>query len=235
MPEEAVAIGGSYVASAVFMDTLITIEVVSAEAKRRYAKRVQQAFGWFGHVEKLCSRFDENSELSRLSASPPGVPVTVSPLLFELVSFALSVARASGGAFDPTVGRAMEISGFNRNYLTGERKTSEAEALAGSSYRDILLDPAGRTVTLPRPLVLDLGAVAKGFAIDLAAEELRPLQGLRHQRRRRHPGARAQSRGRALAHRDQASPAAGYVDRYVYRFRCGRLHLRRLRTASAGR
>jgi thiamine biosynthesis lipoprotein len=137
---------------------------------------VQRAFGWFGQVERLCSRFDETSELSRLSASPAGVPVTVSPPLFELVSFALSVAQASNGAFDPTVGREMEMSGFNRNYLTGERKTSATEASAGSSYRDVLLDPVDRTVTLTRPFVLDLGAVAKGFAIDLAAEELRPFQ-----------------------------------------------------------
>jgi thiamine biosynthesis lipoprotein len=176
MLKEAVAIGGSYVASAVFMDTLITIEVVRPEARSGFAERVQQAFSWFGQVEKLCSRFDEDSELSRLSASPAGVPVTVSPPLFELVSFALSVARASGGAFDPTVGQAMEMSGFNRNYLTGERKTSETKASARSSYRDVLLCPADRSVTLTRPLVLDLGAVAKGFAIDLAAEELRPFQ-----------------------------------------------------------
>jgi FAD:protein FMN transferase len=176
MLKEAVATGESYVASAIFMDTLITIEVVRPEARTGYVERVQQAFGWFGQVEKLCSRFDETSELSRLSASPAGVPVTVSPPLFELVTFALSVARASGGAFDPTVGRDMEMSGFDRNYLTGERKTSVAEASSGSSYRDILLDPSDRTVTLARPLVLDLGAVAKGFAIDLAAEELKPFQ-----------------------------------------------------------
>jgi thiamine biosynthesis lipoprotein len=176
MLKEAVATGESYVVSAVFMDTLITIEVVRPEARIGCIDRVQRALGWFGRVEKLCSRFDENSELSRLSASPAGVPVTVSPLLFQLVSFALSVARASGGAFDPTVGRDMEMSGFNRNYLTGERKTSKTQTSAGSSYRDILLDTVDRTVTLTRPLVLDLGAVAKGFAIDLAAEELRPFQ-----------------------------------------------------------
>jgi thiamine biosynthesis lipoprotein len=176
MLKEAVATGESYVASAAFMDTLITIEVVRPKARSGYVERVQQAFGWFSQVEKLCSRFDENSELSRLSASPAGVPVTVSPPLFELVSFALSVAQASSGAFDPTVGHAMEMSGFKRNYLTGERKTSGTEASARSSYRDILLDPSDRTVTLTRPLVLDLGAVAKGFAIDLAAEDLRPFQ-----------------------------------------------------------
>src|SRR6185436_3666886 len=43
------------------------------------------------------------------------------------------------------------------------------------NYRDIHLDPGARTVTLNRPLVLDLGAVAKGLAVDLAAQELQPL------------------------------------------------------------
>ena len=46
---------------------------------------------------------------------------------------------------------------------------------AAVTYRDVALDPAGRTITLRRPLLLDLGAVAKGLAIDLAARELSPL------------------------------------------------------------
>jgi thiamine biosynthesis lipoprotein len=46
----------------------------------------------------------------------------------------------------------------------------------GADYRDIALDSGAGTVTLRRPLSLDLGAVAKGFAIDLAATELRPLR-----------------------------------------------------------
>jgi thiamine biosynthesis lipoprotein len=70
----------------------------------------------------------------------------------------------------------MQVLGFNRNYLTGETISSANEAGARCSYRDIELDPTNRTVTITRPLVLDLGAVAKGFAIDLAAEELKPLE-----------------------------------------------------------
>lgn len=45
-----------------------------------------------------------------------------------------------------------------------------------ASYRDVRLDAGRKTITLVRPLILDLGAVAKGLAIDLAARELRPFR-----------------------------------------------------------
>jgi thiamine biosynthesis lipoprotein len=44
------------------------------------------------------------------------------------------------------------------------------------SYRDVQLDPDRRTITLLRPLTLDLGAVAKGLAVDTAARELEPFK-----------------------------------------------------------
>ena len=44
------------------------------------------------------------------------------------------------------------------------------------SYRDVLLDPEQRTITLRRPLLLDLGAVAKGLAVDAAGRELEPFR-----------------------------------------------------------
>jgi thiamine biosynthesis lipoprotein len=174
MSEKAV-LPDRYVTSAIFMDTLVTIDVAEPGSTGDRAERVRDAFGWFAHVERVCSRFDRRSELSHLSASPIGVPISVSPLLFELIDFACSVARASDGAFDPTVGRAMETNGFNRDYLTGELTSSSIGAMSHCSYLDVLLDPGSRAVTLVKPLVLDLGAVAKGFAIDLAAEELRPF------------------------------------------------------------
>ena len=67
----------------------------------------------------------------------------------------------------------MHAHGFDRNYQTGEPTPAALTVEPSASYRDVLLDPKGRTVTLLQPLVLDLGAVAKGFAVDLAATELR--------------------------------------------------------------
>src|SRR5262249_8727663 len=91
-------------------------------------------------------------------------------MLFETVAIALEVARLSRGAFDPTIGAAQQRRGFDRNYITGQQLATAA--VTGGAYRDVRLDRRQRTITLRRPLLLDLGAVAKGFAIDLAALEL---------------------------------------------------------------
>jgi thiamine biosynthesis lipoprotein len=66
----------------------------------------------------------------------------------------------------------LEEKGFDRNYRTGARIATPMPSHQRASYHDVRLDPARHTITLRRPLVLDLGAVAKGLAIDLAAREL---------------------------------------------------------------
>jgi FAD:protein FMN transferase len=155
------------------MGTVVTIQVVRPAAGVSAA--IERAFGWFHEIEARLTRFDPQSELCQLTAQP-GVPVPASPILFEAVRFALMVAEVSRGAFDPTVGHRMESRGFNRNYRTGEIAATPPTAGAPVSYRDVHLDPDRRTITLGCPLLLDLGAVAKGLAIDLAARELAPFQ-----------------------------------------------------------
>ncbi len=99
----------------------------------------------------------------------------VSAILFEAVRFALMVAEESQGAFDPTVGHRMEARGFNREHRTGEVIRSAARSDTDVTYRDVELDPDRRTINLSRPMTLDLGAVAKGLAVDTAARELEPF------------------------------------------------------------
>ena len=69
-----------------------------------------------------------------------GEPISISTLLFSALDLSLEVAHLTGGALDPTVGRAMEHAGFNTNYLTGEQVTSPAFADSSANYRDIVLD-----------------------------------------------------------------------------------------------
>lgn len=161
------------------MGTVVTIEVVghdrSARARRTRDLAIERAFTWFDRVESVCSRFDATSELRRLSATT-GVDVVVSPMLFEAVRFAVAVAEETGGAFDPTVGARMEARGFNRDYRSGAVVGSSVSAEEPMTYRNVVLNESARSVRLERALVLDLGAVAKGLAIDMAVQELRPLE-----------------------------------------------------------
>jgi FAD:protein FMN transferase len=151
------------------MGTLVTIHVVRSGADADRA--IDRAFGWFLEIEARCTRFDERSELMQLTARA-GVPVPASAILYEAVQFALMVAEESGGAFDPTVGHSMETRGFNREHRTGQIVHTAITPVDDISYRDVQLDPDRKTITLLRPLTLDLGAVAKGLAVDTAAREL---------------------------------------------------------------
>jgi len=155
----------------VAMGTLLSIEVVRGAP----ADALDRAFGWFHEIEERCTRFNPASELMQLSTRI-GEPVSVSEILFEAVRFALTVAEETGGAFDPTVGHRMESRGFNREHRTGETVRSEGDFADDISYKDVHVDPESRAITLLRPLTLDLGAVAKGLAVDMAARELAPFR-----------------------------------------------------------
>ena len=167
-----------YLRTVMLMGTVVTIHVVGHGTGRQAIDRresVERALGWFHEVEACCTRFDVQSEAMQLT-SQVGIPVPVSAILYEAVQFALAVAEESGGAFDPTIGCAMESRGFNREYRTNRIVQTTLEPGIPPSYRDVRLDPDRKTITLARPLILDLGAVAKGLAIDMAARELKPFE-----------------------------------------------------------
>jgi thiamine biosynthesis lipoprotein len=160
------------------MDTVVTIRIAApANMASEFDPLVEQAFDWFDAVEAACSRFAMDSEVRQLAARV-GEPVVLSPILLAALTVALQVAEHTDGAFDPTIGYRLAAAGFDRDYRTGEPiKDSCPSELDGGTLADLHLDPLAGTVILDRPLLLDLGAVAKGLAIDLAAQELSALSG----------------------------------------------------------
>lgn len=157
-----------------FMDTVVDIQVVTRKSNDQTEAAIDRAFEAFRKVEHACSRFSQDSELME-ACRQIKTPVQISPFLFEPLKFALEVAKWTDGIFDPTVGKAMEDMGFNQHYLTEE--TVQSSSSDAATYRDIILNEQDRTLYLRKPLVIDLGAVAKGFAIDLAAHELNEFEG----------------------------------------------------------
>jgi FAD:protein FMN transferase len=162
----------AYRQSIAAMGTIVTIDVAGPAQDQ---DAVDRALDWFARIEECCTRFRPQSELLRLTAQS-GVAVPVSTLLFEALNFARTVAEETAGAFDPTVGAAMESRGFATDHRSGRTLQAHPVRDDAASYLDIVLDQERKTVTLRRPLVLDLGGVAKGLAIDMAARELAPLE-----------------------------------------------------------
>jgi len=150
------------------MSTTVSVQIVGAHPNAKTL--AAEALDWFRVVESTCSRFDPASELSLLCGTAPAW-MTVSPLLFEVLRVALAVSQASRGAFDPTVGAALQTRGFDTHWQTGARSTSRTD-LPHADWRDVSLDDATGRVRLHHALQLDLGAVAKGFALDLAARAM---------------------------------------------------------------
>lgn len=106
------------------------------------------------------SRFAKDSLVARVNREAGERWVRLDAETFELLSRCLAWTRASDGAFDVCVGRAMD-----------RLRAGETEPGAAGAFE---LDPERRAVRFTRPdSALDLGAIAKGFALDLAAASLR--------------------------------------------------------------
>jgi thiamine biosynthesis lipoprotein len=134
------------------------------------ARRLRRAERWLKAFETRFSRFQPLSELSRLNSSA-GNPFVASPQLFRLVEAALLAAQTHDGLFDPTVLSHLVASGYDRSFdlVPPVRKTSDGPSRRHFTWRDVSMDLATRTITLPEGCGIDLGGIGKGFAVDAMA------------------------------------------------------------------
>lgn len=134
----------------------------------------EEALEEIERLEAQLSLFRPSSEIAHLNARAAKEPVRVTPGLFALLRHAQKLHEESGGTFDPTIAPLVQCWGFmggsGRVPLPGE--LAEARGRVGMSL--IHLNPDDFTVRFAREgVMLDLGAIGKGFAIERAAELLR--------------------------------------------------------------
>lgn len=125
-------------------------------------------------VDSLMSNYRPESEISRLNAGAGGPSQRVSPQTMHVLRRARELWRISGGRFDPTVGPLVRAWGFygDSGRVPPRAELDSLRALVG--YGRVDLDSITRTVRLPAPgTSLDLGGIAKGYALDLARAALR--------------------------------------------------------------
>jgi len=131
-------------------------------------------FSRIREIENRMSAYLAETDIARVNAAAGKAPVRVNDDVFEVVERAVYYAELSGGAFDPTIGTLTSIWGIGGN---NPRVPSQAEidaVLPLVNWRNIELDRERRSVFLKQPgMVLDLGAIAKGYAADEAAAIIR--------------------------------------------------------------
>lgn len=116
-------------------------------------------------IDELMSTYKPTSQVSIVNAEAAQHPVRVDADLFGLLQTSLEYSRLTEGAFDITYASVGHLYDFRR----GIKPTDEqiANALPAVNYRHVILDPAARTVRYSQAGVrIDLGGIAKGWAVD---------------------------------------------------------------------
>lgn len=144
-----------------WLGTLVEISATGAQAP----SAVAAAFRVIAEVHRLMSYHDPDSDVSRINREGAIKPVVVHPWTWQVLAAARTFSLASGGLFDITVAPLLARLGYLPRHPGFPRCSGQGD------WRHVELLPAHR-VRLTRRVRIDLGGIAKGFAVDRALEVL---------------------------------------------------------------
>ena len=145
------------------LGTFVHISAIGPDSET-VERAIENAFDAIEQVERLMSFHDQNSELSRLNRDAHRQTQTVDPWTYAVLRRAIQLAKLSDGAFDITVAPVLVAAGL--------LPRTETTAAAYGNWRSVELLSDNR-VYFRQPILLDLGGIAKGFAVDQAIHALR--------------------------------------------------------------
>jgi thiamine biosynthesis lipoprotein len=140
------------------LGTFVAIGVGLPDAEA--AEAIEAGFAAIADIHRLMSFHEPSSDVSRIDRAESGKPVAVDPHTFAVLAEARRMAAASSGIFDITVAPDLVAWGFLP-------RPEAPEPDPAASWQDIELLP-GSEIRLARPLWIDLGGIAKGYAVDRA-------------------------------------------------------------------
>jgi len=142
------------------------VEVTSPDKRAK-----QIVFAEIKRIEELLSNYKDSSEVARLNKSGH---LKVSPETFFIIKKSKEIWQMSNGAFDITVAPLVKLWGFKDNKFSVPQAQKIKEALRYIGSDKIILNEKDSVVEFKLPgIQIDLGAIAKGFAVDCAIKKLR--------------------------------------------------------------
>ena len=150
------------------MGTVATLAAEAADRGTGLAK-LERMVRVIEETEAALSTWRDDSVLSALNRQPPGRPLPVPAAICGLLSRVAAWRAATGGAFDPAVGKLVDAWG-----LRGEGRRPDDDELraarAASGLGGLSLDPERCAVTRRAAVTLDAGGFGKGEALDRVRE-----------------------------------------------------------------
>ncbi len=148
--------------------------VLYAPTEHEAAASARAAFDEIARVEETLTDYRPDSESMRATSQPRGTWVIVSQILFEVLERSALFYELSNGAFDPTVGRFIHLWRHAQLESRTPSRVELVDAAYAVGFSSIQLDKANNRVRFMRAgIILDFGAIGKGFAADRALEILR--------------------------------------------------------------
>jgi thiamine biosynthesis lipoprotein len=155
------------------MGTSVEVEAYGGTTSGR-REAIDEAFAAIAEVDRLMSDYRADSELTRLNRSAAREAVHVSDPLFSVLQAAEEVSGRTHGAFDVTVGPLVALWGFHDKTPHVPTASELAAVRPLVDYRNVLLDASRHTARFARDgVAIDLGGIAKGYAVELGAGVLR--------------------------------------------------------------
>jgi thiamine biosynthesis lipoprotein len=142
--------------------------------RARLAEAAEAAFEEIDRLDRQMSNYSGTSELTYINRNAAREDVIVEKELFDFLNLSFEYSRTTGGAFDITVGPLMKAWGFfdGKGRVPEEGELKSVVARVG--FKHVSLNEGSHTIRFDREGVeLDLGGIAKGYAVDRAAEILR--------------------------------------------------------------
>jgi thiamine biosynthesis lipoprotein len=162
-----------YEASHESMGTVFTVAVYGRD-RTFLSEVVEEVFEEVDRLDEQMSNYKPESELSAINREAASHPVVVEPGLFRLLEISVGRSEETDGAFDVTVGPLMKSWGFFRGRGRLPSRAEISQVLKRVGYQHLKLDPKRRTIRFDKGGVeIDLGGIAKGYAVDRAVEILR--------------------------------------------------------------
>ncbi len=157
----------------ILMGTLVEISVIGRDEDRA-AAAIDGAFAEMERIENLMSRRIPTSDVSRINGWTGVKPVKVSREVLKVIGKAKEISRASGGYFDISIGVLLDLWGFEDSGSRVPAKAEVEKSLRSVGYGAVVVDEQATTVQFEsKGMRIDLGGIAKGYAVDRAYEVLR--------------------------------------------------------------